>query len=85
MHIYESPFYYIDYVLAQTAAFEFLLASQEDYDDAFKRYIALSKKGGTKLWPKLLEEAGLASPFAPGALADMAGKVKKLLESIRPE
>ena len=34
---------------------------------------------------KLLEEAGLASPFAPGALADMAGKVEKLLESIRPE
>ena len=83
MHIYESPFYYIDYVLAQTAAFEFLLASQEDYDDAFRRYIALSKKGGTKLWPQLLEEAGLASPFTPGALAEVAGKVEKLLESIR--
>ena len=83
MHIYESPFYYIDYVLAQTAAFEFLLASQEDYADAFRRYIALSKKGGTKLWPQLLEEAGLASPFTPGALAEVAGKVEKLLESIR--
>jgi M3 family oligoendopeptidase len=83
MHIYESPFYYIDYVLAQTAAFEFLLASQEDYDDAFKRYIALSKKGATRLWPQLLEEAGLASPFKPGALKEVAGKVEKLLESIR--
>ena len=83
MHIYESPFYYIDYVLAQTAAFEFLLASQEDYDGAFKRYIELSKKGATRLWPQLLEEAGLASPFTPGALADMAGKVEKLLEEIR--
>ena len=83
MHIYESPFYYIDYVLAQTAAFEFLLASQEDYDDAFQRYIALSKKGATKLWPQLLEEAGLASPFKPGALKEVAGKVEALLESIR--
>ncbi len=84
MHIYESPFYYIDYVLAQTAAFAFLLASQEDYAGAFKRYIALSKKGGTRLWPQLLEEAGLASPFAPGALAEMAGKVEKLLKEIAP-
>ena len=84
MHIYESPFYYIDYVLAQTAAFEFLLASQEDYADAFRRYIALSKKGGTELWPQLLEEAGLASPFTSGALAEVAGKVEKLLEKIAP-
>ena len=83
MHIYESPFYYIDYVLAQTAAFEFLLASQENYDDAFGRYIALSKKGGTKLWPQLLKEAGLASPFEPGALKEVAEKVEALLESIR--
>ena len=85
MHIYESPFYYIDYVLAQTAAFEFLLASQENYEEAFKRYIALSKKGGTKLWPQLLKEAGLASPFEPGALKEVASKVEALLESIRPE
>ena len=32
-HIYASPFYYIDYCLAQTAAFQFLLASRTDYDD----------------------------------------------------
>ncbi|MBQ6075162.1 MAG: M3 family oligoendopeptidase [Lachnospiraceae bacterium] len=82
MHIYESPFYYIDYVLAQTAAFAFLLASQEDYEGAFKRYIALSKKGGTELWPDLLKEAGLPSPFEPGALKEMAEKVEKLLKTL---
>lgn len=84
MHIYESPFYYIDYVLAQTAAFSFLLASREDYEGAFRRYIELSKKGGTELWPQLLEEAGLPSPFTRGALADMAEKVEKLLKQMRP-
>ena len=84
MHIYESPFYYIDYVLAQTAAFAFLLASQEDYDGAFARYIALSKKGGTKLWPQLLKEAGLPSPFEAGALGELAAKVEALLKTIEP-
>ena len=83
MHIYESPFYYIDYCLAQTAAFQFLLASQEDYDDAFARYLRLSKQGGEKVWTDLLTEAGFPSPFEPGALKDLAGKVEALLEKIK--
>ena len=82
MHIYESPFYYIDYCLAQTAAFNFLLASLEDYDDAFARYLRLSKQGGEKVWTDLLEEAGFVPPFEPGALKELAGKVEALLESL---
>lgn len=84
MHIYESPFYYIDYCLAQTAAFNFLLASLENYDDAFARYVRLSKQGGEKVWTELLQEAGFTAPFVPGALKEMAGKVEALLESIKP-
>lgn len=83
MHIYESPFYYIDYVLAQTAAFNFLLASRENYDDAFARYIRLSRQGGEKVWTDLLEEAGFTSPFEPGALKTLAKKVEALLDEIR--
>ena len=83
MHIYECPFYYIDYCLAQTAAFQFLLASLEDYDDAFARYLRLSKQGGEKVWTDLLQEAGFPSPFEPGALKDLAEKVEVLLEKIR--
>ena len=83
MHIYESPFYYIDYCLAQTAAFGFLLASQEDYADAFDRYLKLSRQGGEKLWPDLLQEAGIPSPFTPGSLKELAEKVEKLLEKIK--
>ena len=83
MHIYETPFYYIDYCLAQTAAFCFLLASLEDYDDAFRRYLRLSRQGGEKLWTDLLEEAGFPSPFTPGALKELTGRVEALLEDIR--
>ena len=83
MHIYESPFYYIDYCLAQTAAFGFLSASLEDYDDAFARYLKLSRQGGEKLWTDLLEEAGIASPFTPGALHELAEKVEAVLEKIK--
>ena len=83
MHIYESPFYYIDYCLAQTAAFNFLLASLEDYDGAFARYIRLSKQGGEKVWTDLLAEAGFTSPFTPGALSALSADVEKLLDRIK--
>lgn len=79
MHIYETPFYYIDYCLAQTAAFQFLLASQDDYDGAFARYLQLSQQGGEKLWTDLLAEAGFRSPFEPGALAQLAAQVEPLI------
>lgn len=83
MHIYESPFYYIDYCLAQTAAFNFLLASREDYDGAFARYMRLSRQGGEKVWTDLLDEAGFVPPFVPGALATLSQKVEALIDSIR--
>ena len=83
MHIYESPFYYIDYCLAQTAAFQFLMASLKDYDEAFARYLHLSKQGGEKVWTDLLEEAGFPSPFTPGALKELAAQVEALLEKLR--
>ena len=83
MHIYESPFYYIDYCLAQTAAFHFLLASLRDYDDAFARYLRLSRQGGEKVWTDLLEEAGFPSPFTPGSLKDLAEQVEALLDTLR--
>ena len=83
MHIYEMPFYYIDYVLAQTAAFHFLLASQKDYADAFARYLRLSKHGGELVWTDLLAEAGFPSPFEPGALKTLAQEIEELLKKLR--
>ena len=82
MHIYETPFYYIDYCLAQTAAFQFLLASRADYDDAFARYLRLSKQGGEKVWTELLQEAGFRSPFEPGALKTLAAELKPLIRAL---
>lgn len=84
MHIFETPFYYIDYCLAQTAAFQFLLASLEDYDSAFARYLHFSRQGGEKLWTELLSEAGLKSPFDNGTLREFSIQIENLLNKIRP-
>lgn len=83
MHIYETPFYYIDYCIAQVAAFEFLLESLKDYDGAFRKYVRFVSQGGETLFTDLIREAGLVSPFEDGALKDVATKIEKLLNDLR--
>lgn len=82
MHIYETPFYYIDYCLAQTAALQFLLESRKDYPDAFRRYVRLLSQGGEQVFTDLLREAGLRSPFEEGALREVAREAEALLKEL---
>lgn len=82
MHIFESPLYYIDYCLAQSVALQFLLKSQENYDKAFRAYFKFLSQGGEAEFPALVAEAGLRSPFEPGALADVAAQAEQLLKRL---
>jgi M3 family oligoendopeptidase len=82
MHIYETPFYYIDYCLAQTAALQFLMLSRKNYTDAYARYVRLLSQGGEKTFGALLREAGLRSPFEEGALQCVAKEAEELLEEL---
>lgn len=82
MHIYESPFYYIDYCLAQTVALSFLFASREDYSSALSRYLDFARAGGTRAFPDLIAAAGLPSPFVDGSLKAMAEKAIRLAEEL---
>ena len=82
MHIYESPFYYIDYCLAQTVAINFLIASLEDYDGAFNRYLDFTRAGGSKAFGQLVVDASIPSPFTEGALDVMAQKVLDVVETL---
>ncbi len=83
MHIYESPFYYIDYCLAQVVALEFLVESQKDYDGALQRYFEHVKRGGRYPFSKLIDLAGLKSPFKHGALKEVFENALGILNSLR--
>lgn len=83
MHIYESPFYYIDYCLAQVVALEFLEDSQKDYDNALNRYFEHLKRGGMYPFSELVSLAGLKSPFEKGALKEVAKSSLKICESLQ--
>lgn len=71
-HIYQRPFYYIDYCLAQTVALQFWAVMQKDAKDAWSRYMRLIRLAGTKTFNGLVEAAGLATPFGDTALKDVS-------------
>ena len=80
-HIYNSPFYYIDYCLAQTVALEFWSMIRKNRDDAWKHYMDYTKLGGSKTFTELLADAGLKSPFDPECLRGVCEDAEKFLES----
>lgn len=81
-HIYEMPFYYIDYTLAQVCALQFWVKMQEDYKGAWADYLKLCQAGGSMSFLKLVELAGLKSPFEDGVIEEVVAKVEAYLNTI---
>ena len=79
MHIYEVPFYYIDYCLAQTVALEFWEMIQEDQANAWKHYMAYTEQGGSHVFTDLLANAGMVSPFDEACLRGICEKASAWL------
>ena len=80
-HIYECPFYYIDYCLAQTVSLEFWAMIQKDPDDAWKHYMAYTKQGGSRTFTDLLKNADLVTPFDESCLRGVCEAAAKWLEN----
>ena len=81
-HIFSSPFYYIDYTLAQVCAFQFWIKSREDREKAWQDYLNLCKLGGSKSFFELMKSANLKNPFVEGTLAAVIPKIKEYLDSV---
>ena len=81
-HIYASPFYYIDYTLAQICAFQFWKRSREDHEAAWKDYLHLCQLGGSQSFTKLVAEANLISPFEDGCIKSVIGSIEEYLNSV---
>lgn len=83
-HIYSSPFYYIDYCLAQTVALQFWTMIQKDIKDAWSHYMAYTEQGGSKVFTELLKNAGLKSPFDSECLREVCEEAERWLAEHTP-
>lgn len=80
-HIYQSPFYYIDYCFAQTVSLQFWAMIQKDPKDAWKHYMAYTVQGGSRTFTELLKNADLRTPFDEACLREVAETASKYLEN----
>ncbi|HAN20805.1 MAG: M3 family oligoendopeptidase [Clostridiales bacterium GWF2_36_10] len=79
LHIYHYPFYYIDYCLAQTVALEYWAMSQENYEEAFEKYMDFVAQGGKLSFVELCEKGGVIAPFEQGSLKSIVKAAEEWL------
>lgn len=75
-HVYNWPFYYIDYCLAQTCALQFKVLMDENYKDAWQKYFAFCMQSAKDYFPNMLHNVGLRSPFEDGFMKELVEKIK---------
>lgn len=81
-HIYEVPFYYIDYTLAQICALQFWKKNHENHEAAWEDYLNLCKLGGSKPFLELVAAADIRSPFEEGTVKETIDMIEDWLNKI---
>ena len=81
-HIFQSPFYYIDYTLAQVCALQFYTRTLNKDPNAWSDYVRICGLGGTKTFTQIVKDANLKVPFEDGCLKEVAKKMQEQLDQI---
>lgn len=76
-HIFGSPFYYIDYVLASVCAMQYKVWMDKDYKAAWDSYLKLCRLSAADFYRNELKAVGLKSPFEDGTIKTLVGELEK--------
>jgi oligoendopeptidase F len=82
LHLYEVPFYYIEYGIAQLGAIGLWQQYKKDPGTAINNYIKALDLGGTRTLPELFKAAGLEFDFSPAHIKGLMEFVNTELEKI---
>lgn len=82
LHLFEVPFYYIEYGIAQLGAIGMWKQFQGDKEQALRNYINALSLGGTKPLPALYEAAGLEFNLSPAYIKSLMEFVNDEMENI---
>jgi oligoendopeptidase F len=82
LHLYEVPFSYIEYGIAQLGAIGMWQQYQEDPSAALHHYRKALSAGGTRTLPELFELAGLKFDLSPNYIGELMRFVKTELDKI---
>jgi oligoendopeptidase F len=82
LHLFEVPFYYIEYGIAQLGAIGLWMQFKKDQQKALTNYINALSLGGTKPLPQLYEAAGLKFDFSPTHIKTLMDFVKTEMDQL---
>ncbi len=82
LHLFEVPFYYIEYGIAQLGAIGMWKQYRDNPEKALENYMKGLSLGGTKTLPALYEAAGIAFDFSPEKISELMVFVKNELEKL---
>ncbi len=82
LHLFEVPFYYIEYGIAQLGAIGLWMQFKENAPKTLNNYINALSLGGTKTLPQLYDTAGLKFDFSPNHIQKLMGFVKTEMEKL---
>jgi oligoendopeptidase F len=82
LHIFQFPFYYIEYGIAQLGSLQLWAASQGDCSSAMTHYRHALSLGGSRPLPELFAAAGLKFNFSEKTLKQLAESIQKELENL---
>ena len=80
LHLFEVPFYYIEYGIAQLGALGLWMQYKRNKDKALQNYIDALSLGGTRTLPELYEAAGLKFDFAKDRIKELMNFVEEEME-----
>ncbi len=83
LHLFEVPFYYIEYGIAQLGAIGLWQQYQQNPEAALNNYITALKLGGTKTLPELFQSAGLQFDLSPAHISGLMQFVKKEADNLQ--
>ena len=83
LHLFEVPFYYIEYGIAQLGAIGMWQQFKKDPSAAVNNYITALDLGGTRTLPELFQAAGLKFNFAPDYISGLMKFVKQELDNLK--
>jgi len=82
LHLFEVPFYYIEYAIAQLGAIAVWKNYKENPEKALEQYLAALALGYTKPMNEIYETAGIKFDFSADYVKELAGFVKEELEKL---
>jgi len=82
LHIFEVPFYYIEYGIAQLGALQVWIKSLQDRKGTLDGYLNGLEQGGSKPLPQLFAAAGIRFDFSAATIGPLIAKVKEELAKL---